>query len=289
MPDILPREAIDKRAAPKRRIMREFRLDEISAVTIPAQASAKAVIMKVASKDADDLQFDFQKRFRADWSNYKPGEAPAAKGEEGGTPMMTPNMNRLIGAGLTAADIAKSWGWPGSGNTAAADDADPEERLNRLAADYAKAANVPFLKAYDHVLCNTEEGRQLYEATLAMPAPHGDNAAVAKAAGDAEAELDRLAKVVVEKTGCPYHQAVDAVLKTPLGEQLYAASVVTNSAPVAVESVSGNSAVAKADAEAQIDRLAQEHAARTGLSYPASVDFIVSKTAEGQALYERTI
>jgi len=66
---------------------------------------------------------------------------------------------------LKAGDVAMAKGFDENGHGSDVTPSDAEEKLNKMAEEYAKKENVSFHKAYDAVL-KTTEGGKLYEETL---------------------------------------------------------------------------------------------------------------------------
>jgi hypothetical protein len=131
------------------------RLDaEREANEVAKQARIKADAVAMAKTWTHSAETMEQKVAKAEALLSLPEDSPARK------------------AALEAIDIAKSsmaglFKNLGEGGAAAAsDDTDPGDAITKLAKDYAGKANVDFYKAYDHVITNTAEGQQLYEASL---------------------------------------------------------------------------------------------------------------------------
>ena len=150
---------------PKRRIMHEFKIDEISAVDRAAQQPARAVIMK------NEVQMSGQYFSKAQIEDQLETLAKRFAGAHGvslvkarADSLFTPEGQelytklRLADLPVPAAEVDRS----AAAIRASADQsADAQHELDRLAKELAMQRAIPFATAYVEVL-RTDKGSELY-------------------------------------------------------------------------------------------------------------------------------
>lgn len=280
---------------PARRIMREFSINEISAVDNPAQEGAKAVLLKrddTTSVGGESCQLSGQK---ADDTSTQPTTVIK---ETKMTDEVTKKMEALTASLAKAqeiismpADVRKHY----DGLTAKKQDAflakSADERKAEAEAAIAKAADLATVVYTD---ANGVEYTKADDARLVTLAKNNDKLMEGIRQKEAEAKDAELAKRAAELEHIPGDEAVRVALLKSI--EAIADEEVRNRAFEALKAKSDAAAPAfkpvgvagnpvnKSDSIATLDALAKAYAAEKGVTYAKAYDAVL-KTAEGAKLY----
>lgn len=288
----------------KRRIMKEFSITEISGVDRPAQAHARTVIMKRDDKAQENEMTPEEKAKMEALAAEKEAASKKAAEAEAAAKKLTDDL--AVAKALAEMTDAQKVYYNKQ-------DAAGKETFLKMSADKrtetlaaiekaAKEDNPVVYTATDGTAYRKSDDPRLVSMAQKQDADRKEReAAVAKAEGleftkRAETELNYLPGDV-QKVKVPLLRAISKMDDESRkgAEALLAAANKSLSGVMTTigfgadpRMAAGGAGITKRDANAELDKMAQDHAKATGLSYAKAYD-AVAQTPRGKELYASTL